>query len=80
MATPVTVYPRVRCSSGHDKVCPPPAEQGHLEVRLNFSKDEPAVGYQAANQTNDVFGQRRSLGSSRVVFPSSALNARACSL
>jgi hypothetical protein len=38
-------------------------------------EDKPAVGYQAANQTNDVFGQRRSLGSSRVVFPSSSLKS-----
>jgi hypothetical protein len=35
----------------------------------SFSKDKPAVGYQAAKQTNDVFGQRRSLSSSRVGVP-----------
>jgi hypothetical protein len=47
---------------------------------LLLGKFVPAVGYQAANNTNDVFGQRRSLSSSRVVFPSRALKASACSL
>jgi hypothetical protein len=41
-----------------------------------FSKDKPAVGYQAAKQTNDVFGQRRSLSSSKAAAQRACATAK----